>query len=237
MPRIAKPRIGIALPRDDGSLRPGRVTHYLDDLYLRAVVEAGAEAVLLPAGPRDASLVETLDGVIFPGGDDFPPDRPYEGATFRLAPTEQRAADAALVESARLHSVPVLGICYGMQLLAVEAGGVLYAHLPADLPGAGPHQLVPPETHAVELLAGSRTESWLGASGSIQVGSRHHQAVSDPGPGFIVSARSSDGVIEGIESERGLGWTAVGVQWHPEESAKELRLRFFSSFVAACRDG
>jgi putative glutamine amidotransferase len=230
----AKLRIGIALARDDGALRPGRRTHYLDDRYIRAFAEAGAEVSLLPAGPRGTELLDGLDGLVFPGGDDFPPERSYRDAAFQLAPTEQRAADAALVEAARGRRLPVLGICYGMQLLAVEAGGTLHSHVPEDLPAAGEHRLQGADTHAINLAPGSRVRAWLGDVDAARVNSRHHQAVNDPGAGFVVCARAEDGVIEGIETTAADEWAAVGVQWHPEEAPEAERRSFFGGFLAAC---
>ena len=142
--------------------------------------------------------------------------------------------DTRLLAGALDRQLPVLGICYGMQLLALHHGGTLHHHLPHDLPGAGAHQL--PEVdgrHAIMLSAGTRTAAAMGDHCE-PVNSLHHQAVAEPGAALRVSARAGDGVIEAIEA-RGDHF-AMGVQWHPEKLGDTASDGLFRALVAAARD-
>jgi gamma-glutamyl-gamma-aminobutyrate hydrolase PuuD len=119
--------VGIPLCLDDrGRWRPGRRYHYLDGAYAESLDRAGALAVYLPARPDVEPLLDCLDGLLVPGGDDLPPPRPLaEGIELDLVPDDQLAFDRALVSGALERELPVLGICYGMQLLALACGGAL----------------------------------------------------------------------------------------------------------------
>jgi len=122
--------------------------------------------------------------------------------------------------------LPVLGVCRGMELLAVAYGGTLHQHLPDLLgherhqPGAGVQGM-----HAAHFVAGSRAAKIFGASA--EVNSYHHQAIDDPGR-LTVTGWAEDDVIEAVEdpSLRFL----VGVQWHPEA---QLDVRPFAALVEA----
>jgi putative glutamine amidotransferase len=231
------PRIGIPPSLDTaGRWRPGRRFHYLDAAYAEAVAEAGGVPVYLAsAGPAEAQIAG-IDGLLVPGGPDFLPPAPYpEDVRFSPAPPEQLAFDRALLAGARAAGLPVLGVCYGMQLLALESGGALHHHVPRDVPGALEHQCSDPAArHAVALVAGTRLAKLFGAA-EIAVNSRHHQAVSAPGRGLAVAARAPDGLIEAIEAEGGEAPRfLVGVQWHPESLARDHRAALFGGFVSAC---
>ena len=234
MSRVAdKISIGISLTLDKtGTVREGRATQYIDELYIRSLQDVGGLVRLIPTGSLDEELLDDLDGLVFPGGGDFPPSKKYPLEEFVLAPPEQRSADAELLKKARKRKLPVLGICYGMQLMATERSGTLFDHIPADLPEAGNHKLNGNKLHDIFIESDSVLARWLGTHGHAQVNSRHHQAVRDPGRGFRIIARALDGVVEAIEAEG--PWTAIGVQWHPEEMPEPHRKKLFSGFLAAC---
>jgi putative glutamine amidotransferase len=132
--------------------------------------------------------------------------------------------------------LPVFAIGAGMQLLNVSQGGTLFLHLPEELPSAIPHKdsQDPEHRHGLEVVFGTLMERVFG-DGEIRVNSMHHQAIDDVAPGFQVSARCPDGVIEAIESTQD-DWWAIGTQFHPEaESASALDVRIFEEFLDGVR--
>jgi len=153
---------------------------------------------------------------------------------FEPVPPAQLAFDAALVAAALARGIPVLGICYGMQLLAVARGGALHFDLGVDVPDSLAHQLDRAGRHAARVEPGSRLAQIVGKP-ELSVSSRHHQAVSAPGAGLRVAARASDGVIEAIEATTGA--FALGVQWHPESQDDAESDAVFRAFVAAAEPG
>lgn len=228
-----RPLIGIPPCLDEsGHWRPGREYQYVDAAYARAVAEAGGLPVYLALQESAAEVVARLDGLLVPGGDDLPPDRPYPPEVrFETAPERQIAFDTALLDAALARDLPVLAICYGMQLLALRCGGALHFDLACDVPGAGPHRLSDPAArHALRVERGSRLAELCG-EGPLAVNSRHHQAVADAGRARV-SAVAEDGVAEALELPGPR--FVVGVQWHPESMEAEHRARLFGGFLAAC---
>jgi putative glutamine amidotransferase len=231
-----QPLIGIPpVFADRGRLRPGRALHALDARYPQAVEGAGGTPVLLPLQSDAATLADRLDGLLIPGGGDFAPERSYPAAVeFDLVAPEQLDFDRRLLARALERGIPVLGICYGMQLIAVHHGGRLIYDLPTERPDAGPHRLAEPAgLHGLRVEPRTRLAELLGAEGSA-VNSRHHQAVAEPGAGLLVGARAPDGVIEAIE--RAEGPFCVGVQWHPERMDAHHRASVVGAFVRACAE-
>ena len=238
-----RPLIGIPLCLDDrGRWRPGRDYVYGDRAYADAVEAAGGIAVHLATpgntkAHQTKAIAERLDGLLIPGGDDFGPDdyENYPEGVFNLASEAQIAFDRSLLKDFLELKKPMLGVCYGMQLLALHAGGSLYPHLPTDLGDETPHSASDGGTseHPIEIEPGSKIAGIVGLS-TLPVNSRHHQGVRDAGS-LSVAARSRDRLIEAIE-QPGDSFVA-GVQWHPEVLAGPAGAGLFNAFVEAARSG
>lgn len=234
--------IGIPVSVDAlGRWRPGHRYHYIEESYAKLVERSGAIPVYLPPQREQSQVLDQLDGLLIPGGDDLLPP-PEEGnqaqypesVEFNPVSRLQLEFDQSLLAEALDRELPVLGICYGMQLIALAHGGHLHYDIASDLPKADSHQLTEMDTHVLQVEAGTLLGELFGPR-PLNVNSHHHQAVAEPGDGLRVSARAPDGVIEAIERVRGS--YCVGVQWHPERVLGRDTQSLIDSFVEACRKG
>jgi putative glutamine amidotransferase len=196
----------------------------------------GIPVVLPPVGEADDlnRVLELLDGVVLVGGADLDPRR--DGfmlhPSVRTMDARREEFDRLLVRLVAKRRLPVFGIGSGMQLLNVSQGGNLHLHIPEDLPKAIPHSdsIDPAHRHGLEVSPGTLMERVFG-DGEIRVNSMHHMAIDELAPGFIVSARSPDEVIEAFESAND-DWWVLGTQFHPEaESASALDVRIFEEWL------
>jgi putative glutamine amidotransferase len=200
--------------------------------YVRAIAAAGGRAVVLPPDDADAEVLRGLDALVLAGGADLGPD--LYGAV-REPQTDSRAdrdsGEITLVRAALDRDLPVLGVCRGMQLLAVAYGGRLHQHLP-DVVGHDKHRPAPGlyGSHAVRFTPGSIVAELMGADAT-DVNSYHHQAVADAGR-LAVTGWADDGVIEAVEDPARR--FVLGVQWHPEEADDS---RLFDALCAAAQRG
>jgi len=205
--------------------------------YYDAIVAAGGIPLVLPPVEEDADmnrLLDLVDGMVLVGGADLDPRR--DGymlhPSVRALDERREQFDRRLMRAIAKRRMPVFGIGVGMQLINVSQGGTLLLHIPEDMPKALPHKdpLDPAHRHGLEVVSGSLMERVYG-DGEIRVNSVHHMAVDDVAPGFRVTARCPDGVVEAIESTT--DWLALGTQFHPEsDSASALDLRIFEEFIA-----
>lgn len=204
--------------------------------YVRQLEEAGALALLVP--PRAEvdeafahDVLDRLDGLVIAGGADVEPRRygARPDPSVQVVRPDRDDLELLLARVTVERRTPVLGICRGMQVMAVAAGGELEQHLP-DRAGTIPH-LGSPGTytqHRVTTVEGTRVAEVLGAS--VEVPSSHHQSVLTH-PGYRVAARASDGTLEAMEDPEQP--FRLAVQWHPEVGDDP---RLFDALVAATRE-
>jgi putative glutamine amidotransferase len=219
---VGSPLIGLTAYREEARWGVWSTkADLLPSVYAWAVEEAGGVPVLLPASSRveDAdTVVARLDGLVISGGADVSPERydeqPHERTTGWRDDRDQW--ELALVDAAARSGLPTLGICRGMQVMAVAAGGRLHQHVP-DLVG---HEQHSPggDTFGeigVRVEGGSQLASLLTGE-RLTVHCHHHQSVREH-PGYDAVAWADDGVLEAME-QRGDRF-CVAVQWHPEMAA------------------
>lgn len=202
--------------------------------YVSGIEAAGGVPLLLPPIGTDAGIVDDLDGLVLTGGADVDPAS-YGADAEELTVVQpwRDAHELALARAALSRGLPLFAICRGLQVLNTALGGTLVQHLPAH--GFAPNHQPTPGVYGeveVETEPGSVVASIVGERA--RVSCYHHQGVDRPGEGLRVSARSTDGVIEALESASNGGPWLLAVQWHPEHNSEDGRL--FAAFGEAARE-
>jgi len=222
------PRIGITTSLNDG-------TQSLRRDYVTAVEHAGGLPLIVPM-PDAAStldtLAEVLDGLVITGGPAIT-DGLIGTLPDDISPTDatRLRTDKALLGQMRAARKPILGICYGMQLLNAEAGGTIYADVEHQQDGARTHsQKRGADSHPLHIERDTHLHRLLGTE-TLSINTRHLQAIATVGEDFRVSARAPDGTIEAIENSDG---TILGMQFHPERMG-ETFLPLFRHLTSSAR--
>src|SRR4051794_21753197 len=197
--------------------------------YVHAVHVSGGRAILITPDDPDTDILDRVDAMIFTGGSDVDPsaygEAPHPTTSVR---PERDKAELMLLRAALERDLPILGICRGFQLMAVAAGGRLYQHLPDLLGHTGHRPTSGPKfgEHPVQLLAGTLCHKILGDE--VIVNSFHHQGVADAGSLTPAGWCPGDDLLEAAEDATRA--FAIGVQWHPEDTAD---FRVFEALVQA----
>jgi putative glutamine amidotransferase len=236
---MAKPWIGIPTRYHEKSEYIGQIRHYLD-----VVLWAGGLPLMIPT-TDDRSVVEEyvqrVQGILLPGSPtDIDPQHygaaPHERLG-KLYP-DRDATDFAILDLVEKRpSVPVLGICFGVQSLNVHRGGSLVQDIPAVVAKPEKHDEndgKPPARHVIRIAEDSVVGRLAGGA-ELEVNSYHHQAVEKPGRNLRAVAFANDGVIEAVEDTAGR--FVLGVQWHPERGWKEdpFSKALFTTFIERAR--
>jgi len=208
--------------------------------YTEALEHVGLVPLVVPPLPPSAAhaVLEGVAGLVVTGGEDVDPARYGEPAHPTVEVHEGRdESEIALIVEAHRRRLPMLAICRGIQVLNVALGGTLVQDIPSQSPTTIDHNPGgdrDSRVHEVRLDADSRLARALGTN-CLSTNSSHHQALARVSDDLRVSARSEDGVIEGVESTDP-DWWMLGVQWHPEElmqTAEPWDRNLFSAFARA----
>ncbi len=226
-----KPIIGINTDVDGEKPEKSSV----NSQYVAAVRNAGGVPILLPplSAPELDEVLTHLDGVLMIGGADYPPELYKQEQHSAVSLMKKSRSDFDLLLAKRVlgadEQIPVLGICAGCQALNIASGGSLLQDIPALKPDSKVQHSSPEgwkkgfNTHDVEFADKSKLGKIFAAKG-LTVVSSHHQCVDSAAKGFLVTAKSPDGLTEGIERQGDR--FVVGVQWHPERDFEHNKALF-----------
>lgn len=231
-----KPLIGITASLEANTIKLQRENS-------KAIEQAGGIPIILPYLDQQDTvdeLADRIDGLLLSGGGDIDPflfgEEPIPGLG-SITP-DRDWLEGLLIQRFLESGKPILGICRGCQILNVVAGGGMYQDIYTQKKEEDLLQHVqraPREhvSHSIRIEKGSLLSRILGEE-PVKVNSFHHQAVGSMAPGFIVSARSSDRLVEAFESTNHP--FVLGVQWHPEDLFHKYApmAKLFSAFVSAC---
>ena len=209
-----KPVIGITGNYED-------LTCKLGQGYYKSVVAAGGVPVIIPpVADKDVIIntLEHLDGLILSGGGDINPLWAGEEPSPKLHGVNQERdlPELLTAQLAYNRQIPMMGICRGIQTLAVALGGKVAQDI-GDVAKVKHSQDADRSepTHSISIIRDSILDSiYKSYDRPLMVNSFHHQAVVETGDKFRVVAQSADGIIEAIESTEYK--SILGVQWHPE---------------------
>lgn len=193
--------------------------------YTQSIFRAGGIPLVIPLSTNAteiAQIVERVDGILLPGGEDVDPilfgEEPIP-ALGEVIPERDEFEFLVLAEAEK-RELPVMGVCRGVQVLNVFYNGTLWQDIGSQAYDGSVQRVKHSQsaakkdvTHTISLLEGTNMQKLLGKT-KTRVNSFHHQAIHDVAPGFTYTAIANDGIIEGIEKKDRPN--VFGIQWHPE---------------------
>ena len=237
-----RPRIAIPIPHSGDPEYAARAIPQ----YEHAVEMAGGEPVRIPLDKTPGEIMQlakSCDAVLLPGSRADVDPAKYDAAKHPAtaeADLKRDCVDEILLEDAFQRQKPVLGICYGLQIVNVNRKGTLLQHIESTINHAIGRKVA--LAHNVEIDAGSQLAKIVGDGSSgnlkIPVNSSHHQAAERPGAGLRIVARSTeDGIVEALESTSPEHFV-LAVQWHPERTVDddEPSRAIFRALIRAAED-
>ena len=218
--------IGFSTGIKDVQMAPGNIPCVvINNDFINLCNKFGNTAIVI--GPQNDNLeidASKFDALIISGGGDINPERynqKIDSKTIRISDNRD-FTELNLLKSAEENNVKTLAICRGHQLLNVYKGGSLYQDLKesgfTQIEHDKPFEDARSHVHDVKIESNSKLYKII-QENEVQVNSIHHQAINKIGKDLQITAKSSDGVIEGIEVTN--GWNAIGVQWHPENMLED----------------
>lgn len=225
-----QPIIGVTMGIDENLVQAGIEYSFIRRQYGQALRRVGAQPIFIDPSIDPQVAAKLCDGLVISGGQDIDPSLYGQelSSDGKLEPRSRIDWEYGLIAEFEKLGQPILGVCYGNQLLNVYHGGTLYQDIGAEVGDGVAHgSTLDQATHDVTFEI-----DFLGfRSGDKKpVAARHHQAVRELGEGFVVAAKSEDGVVEAISSpER----NQYGVQWHTEsdDSADQI----YGEFISKCQ--
>lgn len=217
---------------------------YMKPAYLKAIHAAGGTPLILPLDLEQEELrqlAETFDGFLFTGGPDIHPFYFGEQTQRNCGNVSLRRdrLELTLLELAMEAEKPILGICRGIQLINIGLGGDIYQDIPSQFPEDFPIAHMQPfyydiPSHAVEVVPGSLLAR-IAQSETIQVNSKHHQAVRNVAPGLLATGFAPNQLVECVEKPDYPNFF-LAVQWHPEYMWENdpVAKGIFAEFVGSC---
>lgn len=235
-----KPVIGIT-----SSIAKDESWHRVTDLNVKAITEAGGVPAILPnisEVKMIQQMADIIDGLLGTGGYDIDPllygEEPHQKLG-TVTPARDHFEEIIFKEMLQRNK-PILAICRGMQMLNVVAGGDMYQDIYAqiDQPNMLQHSQQAPYQYGVHFVHIEKNSLLfqMTETEKIKVNSNHHQAVRNVPSSFKISGKTSDGIIEAIESKE--HYFVLGLQWHPEHMASagdQVSKKIFRSFLQACQ--
>lgn len=233
-----KPKIGITC----GVKQNGKDDYtFLNYKNINVIKEAGGIPIILPSLKEECdSYLDIIDGIYFSGGNDVNPMFFGEDPVNGIGGTNilRDEFEIEIYKKAVEKDIPILGVCRGMQVINIAAGGTIYQDLKTQFKTSICHRQTGTPGydyfHKVKIEKDSKLNS-IYKSNEIYTNTFHHQAVKDIAPGFKASAKTKDGIIEAIESTNNK--YVLAVQWHPEMMycIHKEHFEVFKDFIKQCK--